>query len=34
MLSTIVFFIIGLVGMAFVNEKRGHEEAEAWQDAA
>ncbi|HSN89396.1 MAG TPA: MFS transporter, partial [Thermoanaerobaculia bacterium] len=34
MLSTIVFFIVGLVGMAFVNEKRGHAEAEAWQDAA
>lgn len=34
MLSTIVFFALGLVGMAFVNEKRGHAEAEAWQDAA
>lgn len=34
MLSTIVFFAVGLVGMAFVNEKRGHAEAEAWQDAA
>lgn len=34
MLSTIVFFIVGLVGMAFVNERRGHAEAEAWQDVA
>lgn len=30
MLSTIAFFVLGLVGMAFVNEKRGHEEAAAW----
>jgi MFS transporter, UMF1 family len=32
MLSTIVFFVLGLIGMAFVNEKRGHEEAEAWNE--
>ena len=32
MLSTIVFFIAGLIGMAFVNEKRGHAEAASWQE--
>jgi MFS transporter, UMF1 family len=32
MLSTIVFFVAGLIGMAFVNERRGHEEAEAWNE--
>ena len=32
MLSTIVFFILGLVGMAFVNEKRGQAEAAAWSE--
>jgi MFS transporter, UMF1 family len=32
MLSTIVFFVVGLIGMAFVNEKRGHAEAETWQE--
>jgi UMF1 family MFS transporter len=29
-LSTALFFIAGLIGMAFVNEKRGHEEAASW----
>jgi len=32
MLSTIVFFILGLVGMAFVDEKRGQAEAAAWSE--
>jgi UMF1 family MFS transporter len=32
MLSTIVFFIAGLIGMAFVNEGRGHEEAASWSE--
>jgi UMF1 family MFS transporter len=30
MLSTIAFFVLGLAGMAFISEKRGHAEAEAW----
>ena len=30
MLSTAAFFVLGLVGMAFVDERRGHAEAEAW----
>lgn len=29
-LSTGLFFIAGLIGMAFIDEKRGHAEAEAW----
>jgi UMF1 family MFS transporter len=32
MLSTIVFFIAGLVGMSFVDEKRGQAEAAAWSE--
>ena len=31
-LSTALFFIAGLIGMAFVNEKRGHEEAASWKE--
>jgi UMF1 family MFS transporter len=30
MLSTIAFFVLGLAGMSFISEKRGHAEAEAW----
>jgi UMF1 family MFS transporter len=30
-LSTAVFFIAGLIGMAFIDEKRGHREAETWE---
>ncbi len=29
-LSTALFFIAGLIGMAFVDEKRGHAEAASW----
>ena len=29
-LSTAVFFIAGLIGMAFIDERRGHAEAESW----
>ncbi len=29
-LTTMVFFVAGFVGMFFVNEKRGHEAAESW----
>ena len=31
MLSTAGFFLAGLVGMAFIDERRGHAEAEAWE---
>jgi UMF1 family MFS transporter len=34
MLSTAAFFILGLIGMAFVNEKRGRAAAEAWHLAS
>lgn len=30
-LATGLFFLLGLVGMAFVDEKKGHAEADAWQ---
>jgi UMF1 family MFS transporter len=33
MLSTGLFFIVGLIGMAFIDERRGHEEAESWERA-
>jgi MFS transporter, UMF1 family len=33
MLSTALFFIVGLIGMAFVDERRGHAEAETWERA-
>ncbi len=33
MLSTAAFFILGLIGMGFVNEKRGLAAAEAWHAA-
>ncbi|MFL6196251.1 MAG: MFS transporter [Thermoanaerobaculia bacterium] len=33
-LSTAVFFIAGLIGMAFIDEKRGHREAETWAGAS
>jgi MFS transporter, UMF1 family len=32
MLSTAAFFVLGLVGMAFVSEERGRAAAEAWQE--
>jgi MFS transporter, UMF1 family len=32
MLSTALFFVAGLIGMAFVDEKRGHAEAESWEE--
>ena len=32
MLSTASFFVIGLVGMSFVNEKRGLAEARSWHE--
>jgi MFS transporter, UMF1 family len=31
-LSTATFFILGLIGMSFVNEKRGIEEARSWHE--
>ena len=31
-LSTAVFFIAGLIGMAFIDERRGHAEAESWNE--
>lgn len=31
-LSTALFFIAGLIGMAFVDEKRGHAEAASWKE--
>ena len=31
MLSTATFFVLGLVGMFFVDERRGRAEAEAWE---
>ena len=34
MLSTAAFFVLGFIGMAFVNEKRGLAAAEAWHLAA
>lgn len=33
MLSTALFFVVGLIGMSFVDEKRGHAEAESWDHA-
>jgi len=30
MLSTAVFFVVGLIGMFFIDERRGHGEAAAW----
>jgi UMF1 family MFS transporter len=33
MLSTAAFFVLGFIGMAFVNEKRGLAAAEAWHAA-
>ncbi len=33
MLSTALFFVAGLIGMAFVDERRGHAEAVAWGSA-
>lgn len=32
MLSTAAFFLLGLIGMSFVNEKRGLAAAQAWQE--
>lgn len=34
MLSTAAFFILGLIGMGFVSEKRGRAAAEAWHEAS
>jgi UMF1 family MFS transporter len=34
MLSTAAFFILGLIGMTFVNEKRGLAAAQAWHQAS
>jgi MFS transporter, UMF1 family len=31
MLSTALFFIAGLIGMAFIDERRGHAEATSWR---
>jgi UMF1 family MFS transporter len=31
-LSTAIFFIAGLIGMAFIDERRGHAEAESWNE--
>jgi MFS transporter, UMF1 family len=31
-LSTAVFFIAGLIGMAFIDERRGHAEAASWNE--
>jgi len=31
-LSTVAFFVLGLIGMSFVNEKRGIEEARSWHE--
>jgi UMF1 family MFS transporter len=33
-LSTAVFFIAGLIGMAFIDERRGHAEAASWREGA
>ena len=32
MLSTAAFFVLGLIGMSFVNEKRGIEAARSWHE--
>jgi UMF1 family MFS transporter len=32
MLSTAVFFVLGLIGMSFIDERRGRAEAEAWHE--
>jgi UMF1 family MFS transporter len=29
-LGTLAFFVVGLIGMQWIDERRGHEEAEAW----
>ncbi len=34
MLSTAAFFVLGLIGMSFVNERRGLAAAEAWHEAS
>jgi UMF1 family MFS transporter len=34
MLSTASFFVLGLIGMSFVNEKRGLAAAQAWHEAS
>jgi UMF1 family MFS transporter len=31
-LSTAIFFIAGLIGMAFIDERRGHAEAASWNE--
>jgi hypothetical protein len=32
MLSTAAFFVLGLIGMSFVNERRGIEAARSWHE--
>jgi UMF1 family MFS transporter len=32
MLGILIFFLLGLVGMAFIDERRGQAEAEAWNE--